>query len=93
MASHALGPVARLAERLGRTTVRGVEEFGFAAALLGESAYWIGVGRWRRQPVRIESVFQQMMEIGIRAIPVVSILSATIGAMITTSSRRRKRGA
>jgi phospholipid/cholesterol/gamma-HCH transport system permease protein len=82
MPGDALGAVSRLAERLGRTTVRGVEEFGFAAALLGESAYWIGLGRWRRQPVRIASVFQQMMEIGVRAIPVISILSATIGAML-----------
>jgi len=82
MGSHALGLVSRLVERLGRTTVRGVEEFGFAAALLGETAYWIGVGRWRRQPVRIGAVFEQMMEIGIRAIPVVSILSATVGAML-----------
>lgn len=80
--SRVPGPVSRFAERLGRKTVSGVEEFGFAASLLGESLYWIAVGRWRQQPVRIAAVFEQMMEIGIFAVPIVTILSATIGAML-----------
>jgi len=69
-------------ERLGRRTASGVEEFGFGAALLGEASYWIAVGHWRRQPVRLDAVIVQMMEIGIFAIPIVSILSAAIGAML-----------
>jgi phospholipid/cholesterol/gamma-HCH transport system permease protein len=82
MAEGPSGSVGRFAERLGRRTVSGVEEFGFAASILGQSLYWIVLGRWRRQPVRIASVFEQMMEIGIFAIPIVTILSATIGAML-----------
>lgn len=77
-----LDAIPRFVERIGRRTVAGVEEFGFGATLLGESAYWIAVGRWRRQPVRINAVLVQMMEIGIYAVPIVSVLSAAIGAML-----------
>ena len=74
--------VVRMVERLGRRTVGGVEEFGFATTLLGETLYWITLGRWRHQPVRLAAVVDQMMEIGIFAIPIVTVLSATIGAML-----------
>ncbi len=74
--------VARVLERVGRAAVRGVDELGFGASLLGESLYWTAVGRWHRQPVRLAAVVEQMMEIGIRALPIVTILSATIGAML-----------
>mgnify|MGYP000427204557 CR=1 FL=1 len=70
------------AERLGRRTVDGVAEMGRAAVLFGESCFWIFAGGFRKQPVRIPSVFAQGMEIGIRAIPIVTVLSLTIGVML-----------
>jgi phospholipid/cholesterol/gamma-HCH transport system permease protein len=82
MASRVIDPIARFTEGLGRTTVRGVAEFGFGASLLWESLYWIVMGRRRHQPVHIAPVFEQMMHIGILAVPIVTILSATIGAML-----------
>jgi phospholipid/cholesterol/gamma-HCH transport system permease protein len=69
-------------ERLGRGSVRGVEEVGNCAALFGESLYWVVVGRRYRQPVRLESVFEQMMQIGIHALPIVALLAGTIGVML-----------
>ncbi len=69
-------------ERLGRTAVDGIEEIGYAIALLLESLYWIIVGPFKRQPVRVSAVFVQMMEIGIAAIPIVLVLSMAIGAML-----------
>jgi phospholipid/cholesterol/gamma-HCH transport system permease protein len=72
----------RFVERIGRRTTGGVEELGFGAALLAEATYWIALGHWRRQPVRMDAVVAQMMEIGVRAVPIVSILSVTIGAML-----------
>jgi phospholipid/cholesterol/gamma-HCH transport system permease protein len=77
-----MASLTRVAERVGRNTVRGVEEVGFGAALFAESLYWVVAGRWREQPVRVPEVFKQMMEIGVFAIPIVTILSATIGAML-----------
>jgi phospholipid/cholesterol/gamma-HCH transport system permease protein len=69
-------------ERVGQGSIRGIEEIGGCAALFGESLYWVVVGRRFRQPVRIESIFVQMMEVGIQAIPIVLLLAGTIGVMI-----------
>lgn len=69
-------------ERVGRATVKGIDELGFGASLFGESLFWLFLGKSRKQPVRIGAVFAQMMEIGIYAIPIVTVLSATIGVML-----------
>lgn len=68
--------------RVGRRVANGMEEFGYGASLLAESLYWLAVGPFRHQPVRLSAVFAQMMETGIRAIPIVTILAATIGVML-----------
>ena len=73
-------------EIIGRRAVRGMDEVGYAAALLAESLVWIVVGRRRRQPVRLPSVFVQMMEIGVEALPIATLLSVTIGIMLAIQS-------
>ncbi|MBF0305545.1 MAG: ABC transporter permease [Alphaproteobacteria bacterium] len=40
------------------------------------------LGRARRQPVRLPAIFDQAMEIGIRALPIVTVLAGTIGVML-----------
>ena len=69
-------------EHVGRVTVDGVKEFGYAAALFFESVYWLAIGRRWRQPVRMSSVVSEAMQIGIRALPIVTVLSLTIGVML-----------
>lgn len=69
-------------ENIGRATLAGVKEFGYAAALFFESLYWLFVGRRWRQPVRMDSVVREMMQIGILALPIVTVLSMTIGIML-----------
>jgi len=81
-ATPADNAVLRYLERVGRLTLRGVEEVGKGAGLVVESVYWLILGPSQRQPVRMPSVFAQMMEIGIRAIPIVGVLGATIGVML-----------
>lgn len=71
-----------LLERLGRTAARGLSEFGFAATLLGQSLYWLVLGHWRRQPVRAAAIAAQAMDIGIAALPIITVLSTTIGLML-----------
>ena len=75
-------PVLRHTEALGRAAVESVEAIGYWGVLIGESLFWIVAGRRLNQPVRLSSVIRQMMEIGILAIPIVSLLSATIGIML-----------
>ncbi|HIP79118.1 MAG TPA: ABC transporter permease [Kiloniellaceae bacterium] len=76
----------RFAEGIGRGVVRGVEEVGFAGALFAESLFWAFAGPARRQPVRLPAVFAQMMQIGIEALPIATVLAATIGMMLAIQS-------
>lgn len=80
--SNALSKSLASVEQLGRITVRGIEEFGYTTALLVESLYWIFIGPFKQQSVRVTSVFSQMMAIGIAASPIVFILSFAIGVML-----------
>lgn len=74
--------IAEALDRTGRRAVAGVAEVGLGAALLGQSLYWIVLGRRREQPVRIASTFERCMEVGIRALPIITMMSLTIGVML-----------
>jgi len=75
-------PFAAWLNGLGRRSLDTLASFGFGASLLAESAYWTALGRRQGQPVRLASVVQQMMDTGVGAIPIVTVLSATIGLML-----------
>lgn len=75
------GPL-RFVEGVGRGTLRGLGSTGFGASLLWQALYWLFVGPRKGQSVRPKPVFAEMMEVGIRAIPIVTMLSATIGIML-----------
>ncbi len=74
--------IAATVEKIGRNAVAAIEEMGAAGSLVFESIYWLVMGRRMRQPVRLPSIFAQMMEIGIQAIPIVALMAATIGVML-----------
>ena len=77
--------MATLVDRLeiiGRRTVSGVAEVGLAGALLADTLFWLVVGPWRRQPVRLGAAVQQMAEVGVYALPIVTVLGLTIGVML-----------
>jgi phospholipid/cholesterol/gamma-HCH transport system permease protein len=69
-------------EKIGISTVKFIEAVGYYFALLIESVAWIIAGSFYKQPVRIPSIFSQMMTIGIAACPIVFILSFSIGVML-----------
>lgn len=75
------GAVATL-ESVGRGTVRGIEQFGYGATLFWQTLYWIAMGRARKQRVRAAPIFAEAMEAGIRATPIIGVLSFTIGMML-----------
>ena len=76
----------RVAEGIGRSVVRSAEEVGFAGALFVESLLWALFGPTRRQPVRLPAVVTQMMQIGVGALPIATVLAATIGLMLAIQS-------
>jgi phospholipid/cholesterol/gamma-HCH transport system permease protein len=73
-----LGPL----ERLGRRTAYSLAGVGYGGMLLLESLYFTAWG-WRiGQPVRLRLVLEQMRQVGVDAIPIVSMLAFTIGVML-----------
>ena len=72
----------RAAETVGRGVVASVESVGFGAGLIWDSLFWIFRGRRHDQAVRARPIFNEMMEIGVKAIPIVTMLTATIGVML-----------
>ena len=76
------GRLLQSAENLGRETTRAIESIGFGASLITQSLYWLFLGRRVRQPVRAAPIAAEMMQAGIGAIPIVAVLSGTIGLML-----------
>ena len=69
-------------ENVGRAVVGFVAELGYLFVLALEAVYWVVTGAWRGQPVRISAVFTQAVTVGIRALPILFILSFAIGVML-----------
>ena len=96
MADEGLGHDAReAAGRVGQRAAASVAELGLAGWMLAQSAYWLGRGRARGQPVRLAAVATEAREIGIAALPiatqccgsVVRRTSSSSCAMVPTSTR------
>ncbi len=71
-----------ICERVGAATVSGVAEMGLGAWLLFRVVFFIFVGRGHAQPVSIPATFERAMEVGIRALPIVTMMSITVGFML-----------
>jgi len=69
-------------EAIGRVTTKWVDSLGFGMALLSQSAFWVCYGGRRKQPVHLAPIISQMMEVGILALPIISLVSITIGLML-----------
>ncbi len=82
----ARGGLGDLTEAVGRRTIglgarlrQGIEEIGYGAVLLAECLMLLVAGRPLNQPVRLYAIVAEMMDIGIRAIPIGTLLSLVIG--------------
>ena len=69
--------------KLGQSTIKSIETVGYMGSLLGESIYWLFFGAWKGQKVSLASIFAEMMEVGVRALPIVFVLSLTVGIMLS----------
>ena len=74
--------IAESLEGMGRSVVSGIAEVGLGAALFLQVLFWIAIGHRRAQPVRIAATFARCMEVGIQAIPIITLMSITIGMML-----------
>ena len=78
--------VSRHIDNLGRNTVRGIEEVGNGGVMMFESLYWLIFGPKQGQPVRLNAVVEQMMGIGITAIPIIAMLAGAISVTLAIQS-------
>lgn len=69
-------------EQLGLRSVRTIEELGYIFVLFVETLYWIILGKHKKQAVRISAIFYEAMQIGVNAVPIVSLLVFTVGIML-----------
>lgn len=72
----------RFFDHIGRIAVAGIEEVGNGGVMVAESLYWLFLGHRMKQPVRLNAVIQQMMEIGITAIPIIALLGGAISVTL-----------
>lgn len=71
-----------MVDDLGRRTLRGIEEFGYTALLFGESLYFIVVGQFRHESVRLSAIVREITKIGVHAIGIASMLCFAVGVML-----------
>ncbi len=74
--------IAGRLDKLGRAAVAAVAEVGLGGALFAQSVFWMVLGSRRAQPVRIKATFERAMEVGIQALPIITMMSVTIGMML-----------
>lgn len=72
----------RYIEQVGKNTIRAVEELGYAISLAIESTYWLFFGKAKKQPVQISAVVEEILIIGVQAIPIVAVLCFSVGVML-----------
>lgn len=72
----------RFIEHTGRATLAALEEIGYHFSLFVESLYWLLIGPFVKQPVRLPTIAAEMMKIGVLALPVVALLSFSNGVMM-----------
>ncbi len=77
-----LSRAQNLLARTGRGTAASVAELGYQSSLFAQSIVWICAGAWRRQPVRLHQVVNQMTVTGLQAVPIVAVLAFVIGLML-----------
>ena len=71
-----------LIENMGRRVLDVIEELGYMFSVFVEALYWLFIGKFYRQPVSIPTIFQEIMKIGVQAIPIISALCFAVGVML-----------
>jgi len=72
----------RYIEHVGKTTYRALEELGYVMTLAFESIKWLILGKSKKQPVQLVAIVEEIVLIGVYAIPIVSVLCFAVGVML-----------
>ncbi len=76
----------RLLTELGGSVTNGLSYIGALASLGGQAAYSTFVGPLRGKPLRIHRAVSQAMDVGVRALPILSLITFFIGLILALQS-------
>ena len=68
--------------QIGDVTTGGLAYVGSLALLAGRAGYFTVIGPFRGQPLRLRSSISQAMEVGVRALPILSLITFFIGLIL-----------
>jgi phospholipid/cholesterol/gamma-HCH transport system permease protein len=72
----------QLASQIGGSVTNGLAYFGSLASLGGRAAYYTFVGPFQGKPLRVQRAFSQAMDVGVRALPILSLITFFIGLIL-----------
>ena len=71
-----------LARQIGGSVTDGLAYLGALAKLGGRAAYYAFVGPFRGKPLHLQRAISQAMQVGVRALPILSLITFFIGLIL-----------
>jgi phospholipid/cholesterol/gamma-HCH transport system permease protein len=72
----------QIASQVGSSVIGGLSYVGSLASLGGRAAYYTFVGPFRGKPIRFQRTMSQALEVGVRALPILSLITFFIGLIL-----------
>src|SRR6202022_2471553 len=74
------------AAQIGALVTNGFAYVGALASLGGEAAYFTFIGPFRGKPLRLQRAVSQALNVGVRALPILSLITFFIGLILALQS-------
>ncbi len=71
-----------LTVQIGQSVLNALAYLGSLATLSGRAAYYTAVAPFRGKPIRIQRAITQAMQVGVRALPILSLITFFIGLIL-----------
>jgi phospholipid/cholesterol/gamma-HCH transport system permease protein len=71
-----------LIRKVGTSVLGGFAYVGSLAMLAGQAGYFTFIGPFRGKPIRLQRTVSQAMEVGVRALPILSLITFFIGLIL-----------
>jgi phospholipid/cholesterol/gamma-HCH transport system permease protein len=72
----------QIASQVGSSVIGGLSYVGSLASLGGRAAYYTFVGPFQGKPIRFQRAVSQALEVGVRALPILSLITFFIGLIL-----------
>src|SRR6266852_8641147 len=76
----------QLVSQIGGSVTNGLAYFGSLASLGGRAAYFTFLGPFRGKRLRLQDAVSQAMAVGVRALPILSLITFFIGLILALQS-------